>query len=144
MLNSVCLMGRLVKDPELRKTNDGKFVASFRLAHDQFVKADGTKETLWIDVSIFGQRAETVAKYMRKGMLVAVTGRLNQRKFVSSKTNTEMTVTEIIASAVDFAEPKKEENAPSDGVSVEAPTYVEKPVAQNTDKINVVDDDLPF
>ena len=113
MLNSVVLVGRLTRDPELRKTPNGSSVASFRLASDDSFSKNGTeKTTIYIDVTVFGARADTVAKYMRKGSMVGVTGRLSQRKYVSNKTNTEVTVTEIIANG-DLPRPPRYLNHPT-------------------------------
>ena len=155
MLNNVVLIGRLVKDPDLRKTNDGKSVASFRLASDDSYSKDGQDKTpIYTDVTVFGNRADTVAKYMRKGSLVAVVGRLSQRKYLSSKTNTEVTVTEIIASSVEFVGPKSRDTEDSGFVSdiPAAPSRPEpntgfsdtKSESSNLSGIDIIDDDLPF
>ena len=152
MLNNVVLIGRLVKDPDLRKTNDGKSVASFRLASDDSFSKDGQdKTTIYIDVTVFGNRADTVAKYMRKGSLVAVVGRLSQRKYLSNKTNTEVTVTEIIASSVEFVGPKAKDTEDSGFVS-DIPPAPSSPqtntgfsdTKSESSGIDIVDDDLPF
>lgn len=153
MLNSVVLVGRLTRDPELRKTNtNGTSVVSFRLASDDsFSKPGAEKSTLYIDVTLFGNRADTVAKYMRQGSLVGVTGRLSQRKYVSPKTNMEVTVTEIIASSVEFVGPKpaaapedtgyRPDVAPAEAETV--PSDV-APESSNLSGLDVVEDDLPF
>jgi len=155
MLNNVVLIGRLVKDPDLRKTKDGKSVASFRLASDDSYSRDGQeKTTIFIDVTVFGNRADTVAKYMRQGTNVAVVGRLTQRKYISSKTNTEVTVTEIVASSVEFVGPKPKTQEDS-GFQSDIPVAPSRPVtntgfggsqseSSNLSGIDVVDDDLPF
>jgi len=156
MLNNVVLIGRLVKDPDLRKTKEGKSVAGFRLASDDSFSRDGQeKTTIYIDVTIFGNRADTVAKYMRKGSLVAVVGRLSQRKYLSNKTNTEVTVTEIIASSVEFVGPKAANMEEDSGFQSDIPVTPSRPVADsgfgdtqsessNLSGIDVIDDDLPF
>lgn len=152
MLNSVVLVGRLTRDPELRKTPTGTSVTSFRLASDDsFSKPGVEKSTLYIDVTLFGNRADTVAKYMRKGSMVGVTGRLSQRKYISNKTNTEVTVTEIIASSVEFIGPKPAEGADDSGYRPDvAPREADEvpsdvaPESSNLSGIDVIDDDLPF
>lgn len=148
MLNSVVLVGRLTRDPELRKTPNGSSVASFRLASDDSFSKNGTeKTTIYIDVTVFGARADTVAKYMRKGSMVGVTGRLSQRKYVSNKTNTEVTVTEIIANGVEFIGPKAQD-ADDSGYQPDVPApsapATQASESSNLDGVDIVDDDLPF
>ena len=78
MLNKIFIMGRLTRDPELRRTNNGTAVASFSLAVDRDYKnADGTKETDFIDVVAWRQSAEFVSKYFSKGRMAVVEGRQN-------------------------------------------------------------------
>ena len=82
MINRVVLVGRLTKDPEMRTTTSGNTVTSFTLAVDNRLKnPDGSRGTVFIGCVSFAQRAETVAKFTKKGNLVAVEGSLNQRKY---------------------------------------------------------------
>lgn len=82
MLNSVVLIGRLTKDPELRYTTTGKAVATLRLAVDRgTTNPQGEKETDFINVVVWDKQAETVANYLQKGRLVAVQGRLQIRQY---------------------------------------------------------------
>ena len=82
MVNRVLLMGRLVKDPELRKTNSDVSFATFTLAVDNRVReADGTRGTIFIDCRVFREQAESLVKNTRKGSRIAVDGSLNQRNF---------------------------------------------------------------
>lgn len=147
MLNHVILIGRLTRDPELRKTAAGLSVASFTVAvDDSFKGPNGEKNTLFMGCSIFGNKADNVAKFVRKGSLVAVSGRLNQRKY-TNKDNVQVTVIETIADNVDFLEPKAANAAAEPGFrQVEpAPSYVQEPASSgNLDGLDVVDDDLPF
>lgn len=154
MLNNVVLVGRLTKDPELRKTSTGMSVSGFRLASDDSFSRNGQeKSTIYIDVTTFGKTAETVAKFMRKGSLVGVVGRLSQRKYLSNKTNTEVTVTEIVATSVEFVGPKSGNEAEDSGFQSDvnpAPRYSDSGFgdapseSSNLSGIDVVDDDLPF
>ena len=106
MLNRIVLAGRLTKDVELRKLANGMAVVSFTLASDELSKnADGSKKVIFIGVSLFGKSAENVAKYVQKGSLVAVDGRITQRKY-TNKQNQQVTSTEIVADNVQFLEPK--------------------------------------
>ena len=139
MVNRVVLVGRLVKDPELRKTNSDISFATFTLAVDNRVRdADGTRGTIFIDCRVFRDQAENLVKMTRKGSKVAVDGSLNQRNF-ERRDGTKGKVIEIIVDSVTFLEPKKD--AP-----VEEPKFddIQAPSNNNLDSIDLPDDDLPF
>ena len=148
MLNHVVLIGRLTRDPESRKTNTGLTVVSFTVAvDDSFKGPNGEKNTLFMNCSIFGTKAENVAKFVRKGSLVAVSGRLNQRKY-TNRDNQQVTVIETIADSVEFLEPKSANGTAADAsIRQQAPAqdYVDEAAdSGNLDGIDVVSDDLPF
>jgi len=125
MINKVILIGRLTKDPELRKSNSDVSFASFDLAVDNAVKeSDGTRGTCFITCKVFGVTAENLVKYCRKGSKVAIDGSLNQRRY-EAKDGSNRTVIEVIVDSVDFLEPKKEANV-------------------NLDSLDLPEDDLPF
>ena len=139
MVNRVVLVGRLVKDPELRKTNSDVSFATFTLAVDNRVReADGTRGTIFIDCRVFRDQAENMVKFTRKGSMVAVDGSLNQRNFVRQD-GSKGKVIEIIVDSVTFLEPKKD--APA-----ETPKFddIQAPSNNNLDSIDLPDDDLPF
>ncbi len=144
MLNRIVIIGRLTRDPELRKTPSGISVASFTIASDDpYRSQNGEKNTVFLNCSCFRNIAENVAKFTRKGSLVAVYGRLTQRKYVN-RDNVQVTVTEISADGVEFLEPKSASSA-NDGFV--ADTAAPSPVADqgnNADSIDVIEDDLPF
>jgi single-strand DNA-binding protein len=151
MLNRVILIGRLTRDPELRKTTSGMAVASFAIAvDDNYKQPDGSKNTLFMNVSFFGQRAENVVKFTRKGSLVAVQGRLNQRKYTRKTDNQQVSVVEVIADDVEFLDPKGSQPQDNSGYTPDkaAPSspapQEKKQDSGNLDSIDVVDDDLPF
>ena len=82
MLNRIVLTGRLTRDPELRRTTSDMGVASFTIAVDDNVKGpNGEKTTTFIGVTVWDKQADTVAKFLRKGALVGVDGRIRQRTF---------------------------------------------------------------
>lgn len=147
MINRVILVGRLTADPELRKTNSGTSVASFTIAVDNGMKnADGSRGTCFLNCSVFNQQADNVVKFTRKGSMVGVEGRLNQRKFVR-KDGTNASVIEVIADSVKFLEPKATNAA--NGATVEDnannfqdPSFDEP--GNNLDGLDLPDDDLPF
>ena len=150
MVNSVVLVGRLTRDPELRRTNTGNSVASFTIAVDDSRRGpNGEKITVFMPVTVWGKTADTVVKFTRKGSLVGVIGRLTQRKYVRKSDNVEITATEVSASQVEFMEPKgaKDENGFAGDFVPNAPISQVSPVAEesrNLDSIDVIDDDLPF
>ena len=108
MLNNIVIMGRLTRDPELRRTSSGVAVASFTLACDRDYKPQGgEKETDFIDCVIFGKFADTVATYFFKGSAAIVTGRLQIRNWEDKEGNKRRSA-EILADHVYFGEGKKD------------------------------------
>ena len=103
MLNSVCLMGRLGADPELRTTPNGIPVTTFRLAVDRTYQAKGQeKQTDWVDIVAWRSTAEFAAKYFRKGSLMAVQGSLQTRRYTDREGNNR-TAVEVVAEHIFFA-----------------------------------------
>ena len=142
MVNRVVLVGRLVKDPELRKTNSDISFATFTLAVDNRVReADGTRGTIFIDCRVFRDQADSLVKNTRKGSKIAVDGSLNQRNF-ERRDGTKGKVIEILVDSVTFldANPNRETNA------VEEPKFddIQVPASNNLESIDLPDDDLPF
>ena len=142
MVNRVVLVGRLVKDPELRKTNSDVSFATFTLAVDNRIREqDGTRGTIFIDCRVFREQAENLVKFTRKGSMVAVDGSLNQRNF-ERRDGTKGKAIEIVVDSVTFLEPNpnRENNA------VEEPKFddIQVPPSNNLDSIDLPDDDLPF
>ena len=143
MVNRVVLVGRLVKDPELRKTNTDISVATFTIAVDNAVKEqDGTRGSLFLDCRVYRDQADNVAKYTRKGSKVAVDGSLNQRNFVRQD-GSKGKVIEVYVDSVTFLDP----NPNRENNSVDAPKFDDVPApinGSNLDSIDLPDDDLPF
>ena len=108
MLNKIFVMGRLTRDPELRRTNSGTAVTSFTLAVDcDFKNADGTKKTDFIDCVVWRQTAEFVSKYFTKGRMAVVEGRLQIRDWQDKDGNKRRNA-EVVADNVYFGDSKKE------------------------------------
>ena len=108
MLNKIILMGRLARDPELRRTGSGIAVTSFRLACDRdFKSQSGEKETDWIDVVAWRNTAEFVSKYFTKGRLAIVEGRLQTRDW-TDKDGNKRVATEVVAENVHFGDSKRD------------------------------------
>lgn len=106
MLNVIIATGRLVNDPELRKTNSDKSICQFTLAIDNTRKeVDGTRGTCFLDCVLFNERAELVCQALRKGSKVAVHGSLNQRNFVRQD-GSKGRVYEIAVNSIEFLDPK--------------------------------------
>lgn len=102
MLNTVVLIGRLTRDPELRYTAGGAAVANFSLAVDRpFTNQQGERETDFIDIVCWRQLAEQVANHLGKGRLVAVEGRLQIRSY-ETQDGQRRKVAEIVANTVRF------------------------------------------
>lgn len=112
MLNRIILMGRLARDPELRHTQTGTPVASFRLAVDRDFKdkQTGEKATDWIDVVAWRQTAEFVSRFFTKGRLAVVEGRLQMRDW-TDKDGNKRTSAEVVAENVYFGDSKRDAEA---------------------------------
>ena len=109
MLNHITLMGRLVRDPELRSTQSGVSVVSFTVAVDRDYSGrdGGEKQTDFIDCSAWRQTGEFVSKYFRKGSMIVVSGRLQSRKWQDKEGNNRVSW-EAVADNVYFGENKKD------------------------------------
>lgn len=131
MLNKIFIMGRLTREPELRRTQGGNAVTRFALAVDRdFKSADGTKETDFIDVVAWRNTAEFAAKYFTKGRMAVVDGRLQMRDWTDKEGNKRRSA-EVVADNIYFGDSKRED-APAGN---SAPTFEE---------IEDDDGDLPF
>lgn len=104
-MNSIILMGRLVKDPEIKVTPSEKMVCTFTLAVERpFAK----KEADFINIVAWGKTAEVVGNYVQKGQRLLVEGRLQIRSY-DAKDGTKKYITEVIANSVEFIEKKEKE-----------------------------------
>jgi len=108
MLNRIVLIGRLVRDPELRYTpTNNTPVATFTLAVDRNRKnAQGERETDFINIVVWGKIGENCANYLAKGKLAAVDGRLQIRNYTDKEGN-KRSMTEVVADDVRFLSPKE-------------------------------------
>lgn len=103
MLNTVHLMGRLVADPELRRTQSGIPVCSFRIAVDRDFLNSGTRETDFFDIVSWRGTAEFVSRYFAKGRMAVVDGRLQTRSWVDREGRNRVSV-ETVAESVYFGD----------------------------------------
>ena len=150
MLNQITIMGRFVRDPELRRTGSGVAVASFTLAVDRDFKSgnSGEKEVDFIDCVAWRQAGEFVSKYFSRGRMAVVSGRLQIRSWNDKDGNKRRTA-EVVADNVYFADSKSEpaSTAPQSSApaSYSAPAY-SAPNYPTSDFQMQEDDDaqLPF
>ena len=106
MLNVVAIMGRLVADPELRTTQNGTNVCSFRIACDRnFSRQGEQRQADFIDIVAWRQQGEFVSKYFQKGSLIAIEGALQTRQYEDRNGN-KRTAVEVVANNINFAGPK--------------------------------------
>ena len=107
MLNHIVIMGRLTRDPELRRTGSGLAVVNFSVAVDRDFKGEsGEKETDFVDCVAWRATAEFVSKYFKKGAMAVVSGRLQIRSWTDNEGNKRRSA-EIVADNVYFGESKK-------------------------------------
>ena len=142
MLNKIIVMGRLGRDPELRRTQAGTAVASFSLAVDRDFKDKTTGERAcdWIDVVAWRQTGEFAARYLTKGRMVVVEGRLQMRDY-TARDGSMRRAAEVVADSVYFADSRQTAPPPSEGNANEA-ALPEGP----SNELRDLDDDgeLPF
>ena len=164
-MNKVILIGRLTKDPELRYTGSNRAVTQITVAVNRtFTNQNGEREADFINVVIWDKQAENVAKYLTKGRLVAVEGRIQTRNYDNNE-GKKVYVTEVVALSVQFLESKGSNNNvnnssnPFDNMVDTPNTYapIDEPSKQNEtvdvskdpfesfgQSIDLSDDDLPF
>ena len=150
MLNKIIIMGRLTRDPELRRTQSGTAVTSFTLAVDRdFKSQSGEKETDFIDVVAWRSTAEFAAKYFTKGRMAIVEGRLQIRPWTDKEGNSRRSA-EVVADNIYFGDSKRDSAGDMGGYS--APAYTapaggySAPVGGPSGfaEIDEEDGDLPF
>ena len=109
MLNHITLMGRLVRDPELRRTGSGVAVASFRIAvdRDYAPKDGGERKADFIDCVAWRQTGEFISKYFAKGRMIVVDGRLEMRDWTDKEGN-KRTSAEVIVDNAYFGDSKRD------------------------------------
>ena len=126
MLNHIVLMGRLTRDPELRRTGSGIAVASFTLAVDRDYAAQGAeRETDFVDIVAWRSTAEFVSKYFTKGRMAVVSGRLQIRNWQDKDGNKRRSA-EVVANDVYFGDSKRDGAAPG-GFDQSVPSYAPAP-----------------
>lgn len=145
MINNVVLTGRITKDPQLRTTQSGKSVANFNIAVDRNSKDNnGERQTDFIQCVAWNKTAELIAKYVRKGSLIGVEGRIQTQNYENQQ-GQRVYVTEVIINQLTFLESKHQAES---NQQYEAPNnqYQQNdPFQENTYSGGGIDDsDLPF
>ena len=137
MLNKIFLMGRLTRDPELRRTQSGTAVASFSLAVDRdFKDKSGEKQTDFIECVAWKGTGEFVSKYFTKGRMAVVEGRLQMRDWTDKEGNKRRSA-EVVCDNVYFGDSKKQDDSGFSGGEY-------APRAQSYAELNDDDGYLPF
>ena len=134
-MNSVQLIGRLTRDPEIRYTDGGASIARFGLAVDRRFKQENGADADFINIVSFGKTAEFIEKYFHKGMKIALNGRIQTGSY-TDKDGKKVYTTDVVAENVEFCESK------GNSANNDAPAP-----ASDGDFMSVpdgIDDELPF
>lgn len=124
MLNVVALMGRLVADPELKTTQSGNSVCTFRIAVDRsYVSQGEERQADFITVTAWRKTAEFVSKYFQKGSMISVQGRLETRQY-QDKNGNNRTATEVLAAEVGFCGSKAADKPATASYEQQTANYV--------------------
>lgn len=139
-MNKVLLIGRIANDIELRTTQSGMSVASYRLAVNRRKSANGQQEADFFSCIAWDKGAEFAAKYLTKGMKIAIAGHLQTRSW-DAQDGSKRYVTEIVVDEHEFCESKgAAQNQTQSAQAEPAASYA----PQQTDFTQVDDDELPF
>lgn len=138
MINSVCLVGRMAGDAELRYTPNNQAVAAFRLAVNRpFKNQNGEREADFINCVIWRQQAENLANWAKKGALIGITGRIQTRNYENQQ-GQRVYVTEVVAEKFQLLEfNKQNDQGQSQG-------YSQPDFSQQAEPFGIDDDSLPF
>ena len=148
-MNSICLMGRLTGDPELKTTQSGVSVTSFSVAVDRAYRSkDQERQTDFINCVAWRQTAEFISRYFRKGQRIALQGSLQSRKYTAND-GSQRTVYEVVVDNAFFCESKGGNAAGTPGYDSQVPQYSEPRSAFSTANSGdfepiCSDEDLPF
>lgn len=138
MLNNVCLVGRLTKDPELRYTPSNQAVATFSLAVNRnFKSQNGEREADFINCVIWRQQAENLANWAKKGTLVAIQGRIQTRNYENQQ-GQRVYVTEVVADSFQLLEFNKQND------QGRSQSHSRQGFERQAEPMDISDDDLPF
>ncbi|MDN2613324.1 single-stranded DNA-binding protein [Apilactobacillus sp. EABW-1NA] len=138
MINRTILTGRLTKDAELRYSQSGNAVANFTLAVNRaFTNQQGEREADFINCVIWRKSAENFANFTRKGSLVGIDGRIQTRNYENQQ-GQRVYVTEVVVENFALLEPRQENHVQ------QSQQNNMSPFGNQSDQVNITDDDLPF
>lgn len=145
MLNRALLVGRLTRDPELRRTGSGKAVTSFNLAVERNFKKENEQDADFINCVCWGKIAENTERYCSKGSMVSVDGRIQTRNYENNQ-GQKVYVTEVIADSVQFINTKRDSNTATAAPQPQSNSYVpNEPIQQFEDEGLIMDEeDIQF
>ncbi|MBQ3001731.1 MAG: single-stranded DNA-binding protein [Bacilli bacterium] len=154
-MNRVVLVGRLTRDPELRTSGGGNAFVGFTIAVNRtFQSANGEREADFINCIAFNKQAENLNRYIRKGGLVGVEGRIQTRNF-TGQDGVRRFVTEVVCDNIQFLEPKQSTGASNTSYYEYSPYDMpqqprqpqqpkKEPFNDIQNQFGITDDDLPF
>ena len=148
-MNSVNLIGRLCKEVDLRKTQNGKSVVQFTLAVNRLVKTQGQPDADFINCVAWNKAADNMAQYLHKGSLIGITGSLQTRNYKNNQ-GQKVYATEVICNNVQFLEPKSDTTSQNPyGQQNTYGTQQKSAMAPKYDymqgeSLEITDDELPF
>lgn len=145
-LNQVTLIGNLGQDPKIAQTQNGKIVVSFTIATTErgYTKQDGSiieSQTEWHNIVLFGKLAEIAAKYLKRGMMVFVQGKLKTRSY-QKEDGIKRYITEIVGDSLQMLD-KKDKSESKDSSQVTQNPYIGKTVDEIINDSNDMND-APF
>lgn len=145
MINRVVLVGRITRDPELRKTNTGTSVINFTLAVNRRFAKEGEQQADFINCQAWRQSADFMANYVKQGALLGVEGRIQTRNYKDQSDRT-VYVTEVVCDSVQILAQKKAEEAPNTygQVNYNQEDYTNVESEFGGDTVDISADDLPF
>ena len=140
MLNTVILIGRITAAPELKKTQSGISLVNFSIAVDRAYRSGSERQTDFINIVAWRQRAEFICKYFTKGSLIGIEGSIQTRKY-TDKNGNNRTAFEVVVNNAQFVENKRDN---SNVVANEPASFSNADVNDFADLGTADDDDLPF
>ncbi len=150
MINRTILVGRLTRDPELRYTSSNIAVVKFTLAVNRtFAGPTGEREADFIQCVVWRKQAENLARFVKKGSLIGVEGRIQTGSY-DDKDGIRKYTTEVVCDSVQFLEPKSQDSESRDygsqeySRSYQKKDYQKPKKQESTPTIDVAEDDLPF
>lgn len=138
-MNKVYLIGNLTRDPELSETPNGISLCRFAIAVNRNYSSDGERQTDFFNITVWRTQAENCGRYLKKGSKVAIVGSLQNRTY-EDKDGNKRTVTDIVASEVEFLSSKNSQ----DGQEDEMPRNVNRTGKKPELEVMADDDTLPF